>query len=56
MTTKQADALIAAGVEVEVRSKYHQEQFKAVFVRQDRRLIYSAAGGAFDRADLEVVG
>jgi len=56
MTTREADKLIRAGVEVKVRSAFYGEEFTALFVSRDRRLIRSSTGGVYERADLILVG
>lgn len=55
MTPRQADKIIATAKPVRVRNDRYNEEFSAVFVRRDRRIIYSADGGAFDRSELRIV-
>ena len=54
MTTQQADKIIKSGKPTIVHNEFYRETFSAVFVRRDRRLIYSADGGVFERADLQL--
>lgn len=54
MTTHEADKIIARGEPVTVRSRDFDEEITARFTRRDRWSIYSAAGGVFDRGDLEI--
>jgi hypothetical protein len=55
MTPRQADKIISLAKPVRVRNDRWQEEFTATFVRRDRRNIYSADGGAFDRSELRIV-
>src|SRR3974390_272539 len=54
MTTKEADYTIAAARPITVHSKHFDETFVALFIRRDRRMIYTESG-VFDRSDLEIV-
>lgn len=54
MTPREADRIIKKGQPVWVRS-YLNDVFEAVFVRRDRRNIYTADGGTFSRDDLQIL-
>ena len=55
MTPKQADKLIRTAQPVTVYNADYDETFTRTFVRRDRLYIFSADGGVFARAELEVV-
>ena len=54
MTPKEADKIIKLGDSVAVYSKHFGESFIKIFIKRDRWNIYSADGGVYDRADLEL--
>ena len=55
MTPRQADRIIKNGQPVTVRNEWFGETFTATFIRRDRRSIYCADGGVYDRADLTIL-
>jgi hypothetical protein len=55
MTTREADKIISSQKPVTVHNSFYNETFTKIFVRRDRRIIYSADGGAFERSDLQIV-
>ena len=55
MTPRKADQIIKKGKPVTVHNAIYNETFTRLFIRRDRRNIYSSDGGVFDRSDLEVI-
>lgn len=55
MTTREADKAIKSGSEVTLHNPRYNETFTAVIVARDKWTITTAAGGRFERDELEIV-